>query len=338
MYFTAKTLDDLMRPVLQRLLRSKNRVHASRGPTTELTGALLKIRNPRARLSRSVTKGKVFSCIGELLWYLSKGNELPFISYYLSAYANESDDGKTVFGGYGPRLFSTRGHNQVENVLKTLRASPSSRRAVIQLFDAGDIAHRKVEIPCTCTLQFLIRHGCLEMFTSMRSNDAFKGLPHDVFAFTMLQEIVARTLGLEPGSYRHAVGSLHLYESDFSRANRYLAEGWQSTIPMPPMPLGDPWQEIGHLLQLEVAIRSGKRIKEGELTRPGYWGDIVRLLQIFKLSKLKRGPEVARVKRSMTSKVFNTYIQRKETSRPDAAQLLQMDIPFSPSSTDAADN
>ena len=59
----------------------------------------------------------------------------------------------------------------------------------------------------------------------MRSNDAFKGLPHDVFCFTMLQEIFARTLGVHVGVYKHAVGSLHLYDKDRQKANQYLKEG-----------------------------------------------------------------------------------------------------------------
>ena len=46
----------------------------------------------------------------------------------------------------------------------------------------------------------------------MRSNDVYLGLPHDVFSFTMIQEIVARLLGVEMGDYTHFAGSLHLYD------------------------------------------------------------------------------------------------------------------------------
>ena len=33
----------------------------------------------------------------------------------------------------------------------------------------------------------------------MRSNDVFMGFPHDVFAFTMIQEILANDLGVKLG-------------------------------------------------------------------------------------------------------------------------------------------
>src|SRR6266581_511297 len=142
MYISAQTLDDLLMRVITALLKSKSHTEPSRGPATELTGVLLKIINPRARLSRTEGRGLLFSCIGELLWYLAKSNSLRFIAYYVPKYAKESDDGRTLYGGYGPRLFKMRGVNQVHNVVNLLRNRPDSRRAVIQLFDAADIAKR----------------------------------------------------------------------------------------------------------------------------------------------------------------------------------------------------
>lgn len=329
MYYTAETLDDLLAPLLTRLLRTRNRVETSRGPTREITGVLLKIANPRARLSHTEVKGHVFSCLGELLWYLSKSNRLDFIEYYISQYKKESTDGKTVYGGYGPRLFAEQGHNQVENIIELLRKGANTRRAVIQLFAAKDIKQRKVEVPCTCTLQFLLRRGRLELLTNMRSNDAFKGLPHDVFAFTMLQELIARSLNVEMGVYKHAVGSLHLYEADMLRAQSYLAEGWQTTRkPMPPMPFGEPWEAIERLMAAEACVRKGTALPAATRRLKPYWADLVRLLQIFRAAKGKRFQDVTRIRKKMSSKVYDSYIQRKEREKPRATPQ-QLTMPFS---------
>ena len=261
MYITEKTLDDLLYRVVSKLLQRGATIGASRGKTSELTGVLLHLTDPRARLSRTEKKGHIFSCLGELLWYLSKSNSVQFISHYVPKYEKESDDGHTVYGGYGPRLFAMRGeYDQIQNVITLLRNRPSSRRAVIQLFDAEDIAQDHIEIPCTCTLQFLIRERRLNMITYMRSNDAFFGLPHDVFAFTMLQEIVARSLGVELGTYKHCVGSLHLYDEHRISAQQYIEEGYQARVRMPPMPTGDPFRSIGMLLQAESTIRNGHAV------------------------------------------------------------------------------
>ncbi len=208
MRITARTLDDLLRKLYPKLLASTNRPQPSKGATRELLGVLLELMNPLARLSRSETRAKPFSCLGEFLWYLSRDYQLDFIRYYLPKYP--TDDAEIVPAGYGPRLFHHRGVDQIKGVIELLRERPSSRRAVIQLFDAEDLISEREDVPCTCTLQFVVRSKRLQLAVNMRSNDAYIGLPHDVFCFTMLQELLARTLGVGVGRYYHFAMSMHL--------------------------------------------------------------------------------------------------------------------------------
>ena len=211
----ANTLDDLLHKVFAKVLKNGERVKATKGWNRELRGVVLELRNPLARLSRTETKGTVFSCLGETLWYLAGSNKLEFILYYIRIYGNFAEADETIQGAYGPRLFAMRGHiNQIDNIIKLLRRKPSSRQALIQLFNAEDLLKDYKDIPCTCSMQFFVRRGALDAVVYMRSNDAFLGLPHDVFAFTFIQELIARSLGLKLGTYKHMVGSLHLYEAD----------------------------------------------------------------------------------------------------------------------------
>jgi len=62
-----------------------------------------------------------------------------------------------------------------------------------------------------------VRDGRLEWLQVLRSNDLFLGVPYNLVQFTMLQEVMAGWLGLEPGTYTHLANSLHLYTSDISR-------------------------------------------------------------------------------------------------------------------------
>lgn len=311
MYISAKTLDDLMYQILKKLVRVSTINTARRGSTREIVGVLLRLRNPRYRLSLTETKGKPFSALGELLWYLKKSNKLEFIEYYIGKYKEESPDGKIIYGAYGPRLFNLRGQNQIKNITKLLRTNPSSRRAVIQLFDAQDLKKiDRKEIPCTCTLQFFIRNKKLHMVTTMRSNDVFLGLPHDIFTFTMIQEILARDLGVNLGSYSHFVGSLHLYDRNFKDARKYLNEGVQSTeFPMPPMPKGNPWPKVRNLIEIESKIRSDKSVDFNVLGT--YWADLARLLFIHALCRKRKHPEAKKVKDLMYSEVYDTYIRKR---------------------------
>jgi len=151
-FISGPTLDDLMRDVIESLQSDGESINPSQGACRELRGVLLELTNPRARISRTETRGKPFSCLGELCWYLAQSNQLEFIGYYITQYA-DSADGDVVIGGYGPRLFAWKELNQVNNVIETLRRKPDSRQAVIQLFDATDLAESHKSVPCTGTLQ-----------------------------------------------------------------------------------------------------------------------------------------------------------------------------------------
>jgi thymidylate synthase len=313
MYIAKTTLDDLLRQVFEKVLKHGVTVRASRGETLELGSVLLCLKNPRARLSHTEKKGKVFSGIGELLWYLAGSNDLKFIAYYLQQYEGDSEDGKTIYGAYGPRMFNLRGHDQIRNVITLLTERPESRRAVIQLFDAEDLAAPRKEIPCTCSLQFMIRAGQLNMVTVMRSNDAYLGLSHDVFAFTMIQEILARILKMEAGTYTHFVGSLHLYTKHRNAVHKYLQEGWQPTqnVAMPPMPNGDPMPSVRALLRAEAAIRRGRDPKQLLDGLHPYWQDLGRLLQVYRSFQDRDNREITRIRKKMTSAVYDQYITKK---------------------------
>lgn len=315
MYVSARSLDDLLHRVLGALLTRGSLTAPRKGKARELTGVLLKLSNPRARLSLAEKRSVMFGALGEFLWYLAKTKSLAFIKYYLPQYTKASDDTKTVWGGYGPRLFNMRGIDQIANVLTLLRKHPDSRRAAVQLFDANDLRRHHKDIPCTCALQFLVRDKKLHMFTMMRSNDAFMGLPHDIFAFTMIQEILARQLGVELGEYKHAVGSLHLYVKDESAAKAYLSQGWQEKAIMPPMPAGDPRASLASLLAAERRLRAGKTINIDRIPVDDYWRDLIRLLQVYRHFLDQRPDEIGALKATMASPLFEPLIEYKRTSK-----------------------
>ncbi len=156
------------------------------------------------------------------------------------------------------------------------------------------------------------------MLASMRSNDAYFGLPHDVFAFTMLQEIIARSLSVEPGTYTHVVGSLHLYEEKREDAQKYLDEGWQSTKEaMPPMPLGAPWPSIEAILKAEAQIRGSVDWHVSAVGLDPYWTDLIHLLRVHERFKNKDHPAIREILNEVSCPVYKHYIMQK---LPDEAR------------------
>src|SRR5579859_5692389 len=311
--FRGRTVDDLMRRAIQAVQADGDLIHPSKGGhqgALELTGVLLELTNPRARLSRTETRGKPYSCLGELCWYLAGSNDLDFISHYIREYKSYADWDR-IFGGYGPRLFNWAGLNQFANAAEILSKKRDSRQAVIQLFDRHDILVKRNDVPCTCFVQFMRRRDKLHMFTSMRSNDAYRGLPHDVFCFTMLQEIMARTIGADVGTYKHAVGSLHLYKKDLMMAQQFLEEGLQQTVgvAMPEMPAGDPWPSIGIMLKAESQIRMAGKVDDVILgTAAPYWADLIRLLMVFGCKKKKGWRKSSGFGGGVFSRVYYPFI------------------------------
>jgi thymidylate synthase len=316
--FSGETVDDVMRMVIEEIIASGTRINPTQGACTELVGLLVEITNPRARLSLTETRGRPISCLGEFCWYLAGSNDLAFVQYYIPQYAKHAEDG-CVVGGYGPRLFDWRGSDQVDVVTKQLKEKRDSRQAVIQIFDSSDLVQKHRSIPCTCTLQFFLRRDRLHMLTSMRSNDVYLGLPHDVFAFTMLQEIIARDLEVEVGTYKHAVGSMHLYDRNRDAADKFLMEGWQSTKnAMPPMPLGNPWPAIHLLLEAEKAIRTGSTAKIDDIEAlDDYWADLIRLLQVLHYANTGDVAGLQSARASMAWTPYRAYIDKRIAALED---------------------
>ena len=73
-FYEADTIDDLLASVYADLLKESSGTEATRGNFVEFIGCMLVLNNPRARLSRSYSRGKIFSGLAELLWYLSGAN------------------------------------------------------------------------------------------------------------------------------------------------------------------------------------------------------------------------------------------------------------------------
>ena len=328
MHVTADSLDELLFKTYSLIRKRGVAISPTKGRAHEITGASLRLTAPRARLSRTEARATLFSCLGELLWYLSASNDLKFIKHYIGTYGKYSDDKKTVFGAYGPRIFGEGDNAQIQRVISLLREKPDTRQAVVQIFDRRDLLEPHKDIPCTCTLQFMLRENRLQLLTTMRSSDAWLGLPHDIFCFTMIQELVARSLGVELGDYKHFAGSLHLYTDDIEKAARFQDEGIQSKVPMPPMPKEDPWPAVKNLLTFERrARRSCSSLKDPRESLDPYWADLATILAIHASGKAGvTGEEIQRLKRRLSSSVYAMYINRRfGRSVTERSQLTLID-------------
>lgn len=165
-----------------------------------------------------------------------------------------SDDGSTLKGAYGPRIYQ-----QMPNVIERLVADPDTRQAGATIWRPTDLAEDSKDVPCTVQLMWHIRDGKLDMSTTMRSNDIFLGSAYDFWMFTRLQMSLAWALGIPTGKYVHHALSLHVYERDLPAVEKleYVPEGSFST---PPFGFGTTKQR-GDLKSLDQALARWRAVR-----------------------------------------------------------------------------
>ena len=159
----------------------------------------------------------VFAIV-EAAWMLAGSNDLSPLEAILSDYKRFSDDGETLNGAYGFRLRSYFGFDQIDSAVKELKDSPVSRRVVLSLFSSSDLGKQSADIPCNTQLVLSIEDARLAMTVINRSNDLWLGVPYNWFTFRILQDFIAREVGIPAGNQRHISTCMHLYERDAESA------------------------------------------------------------------------------------------------------------------------
>lgn len=157
----------------------------------------------------------------EAAWILSGDDKVETIAPYSKDISNFSDDGVTFFGAYGPKI-----SDQIEYVVKTLVEDPTTRQAVINIWRENP--PKTKDVPCTLSLQFIIRNGYLNCVATMRSSDIWLGHPYDIFNFSALSTAVAiylreEGMGVKLGLLHLNAGSKHLYHRNFEAVQKVIS-------------------------------------------------------------------------------------------------------------------
>ncbi len=206
------------RVVLDYILKYGKDVEPRGKKTKEVPGFVFRINDSRRNVLISPNRAMSLRyMVAEWLWIMYGRNDVLTILPFNKNLESFSDDGQSFSGAYGPKVAE-----QWSFVRTTLEKDKDSRQAVMTLWTPRPRDSR--DIPCTIALQFLIRDGRLNLITTMRSNDAWLGLPYDLYTFTQLQMVMASQLGVETGWYQHQTGSMHLYEPHYEVAQKVIEE------------------------------------------------------------------------------------------------------------------
>ena len=188
----------------------------------------------------------------ESLWMLAGYNDSAPLLPYNARMAEYAETSGAIHGAYGYRWRNQFGFDQILAIVQELRAKPSSRQCVLQMWHAPmDLGVDVKDRPCNTNAYFQVRKNsedkpALQMTVCCRSNDALWGAyGANAVHFSILQELMARAIGVEVGTYTQFSNNFHAYKA-VPVAARWLEQ--------PPAPMERPYPTVYPLLQSSETI------------------------------------------------------------------------------------
>jgi len=158
------------------------------------------------------------------------------------------DDGdpmvREFHGNYGGRMQPEPFHacgcdhyhfSYLECVVAKIKRDRDTRQAVVNIWDnrLDNGTPGMHDYPCTIALVLRVFKGRLDMHVMMRSNDAWLGLPFDIWQFNQWHWTAANMLGVPLGRYTHLATSMHIYEDDLEKVEKVYDRSNVANISLP---------------------------------------------------------------------------------------------------------
>ena len=230
--------------------------YAPRGQQTrEILAKTTKVDMAKPVLTLKARKMGYRFLAAEAKWILSGDNRVASIQKYSKMISSFSDDGIFFNGAYGPMIVQ-----QLPYILDCLEKDVDTRQAILTIWKPSPPSSK--DIPCTISVQFLVRDGKLHCIDTMRSSDAWLGWVYDVFNFSMLSGYILLLLRqrallrgedpelLELGDLHLTAGSQHLYERNMAAAVEIYETQSLETFdyaPFNPYSFEEPSELLAHL-------------------------------------------------------------------------------------------
>src|SRR6267378_1175587 len=186
------------------------------------------------------------SIIYELLWFLRGDTNIKYLNEHgvtiWDEWADKDGNLGRIYGAQWCDWRTADGHsiNQIDRVIDQIKANPDSRRLMVSAWNVGE-SDRMALPPCHALFQFFVQEGELSCQLYQRSADIFLGVPFNIASYALLTLMVAQVCKLEPGTFVHTFGDLHLYANHLEQAKLLLT---RQPRPLPIMKLNPAIQNI----------------------------------------------------------------------------------------------
>lgn len=176
------------------------------------------------------------SIIYELLWFLNGDTNNAYLKEngvrIWDEWATETGDLGPIYGKQWVAWEKPNGEtiNQIEEIIKTLKNNPNSRRMLVSAWNPADLPDESISpqenvkqgrmalATCHAFFQFYVADGKLSCQLYQRSADTFLGVPFNIASYALLTHMIAQQTDLEVGEFIWTGGDVHLYNNTLEQA------------------------------------------------------------------------------------------------------------------------
>lgn len=168
------------------------------------------------------------SIIYELLWFLKGSTNIKYLKEngvsIWDEWADESGELGPIYGFQWRSWPTADGRNidQIQDVIKTLKNNPDSRRMIVSAWNVADVNQMALP-PCHAFFQFYVANNTLSCQMYQRSADMFLGVPFNIASYALLTMMVAQVCNLEVGDFIHTLGDTHIYLNHIDQVDLQLS-------------------------------------------------------------------------------------------------------------------
>jgi len=192
------------------------------------------------------------SIVYELLWFLKGDTNVKYLNDHGVSIWNEWADANGDLGPvYGKQWRSWQGADgktidQISDALKQLKNNPDSRRIIVSAWNVAELPEMAL-MPCHALFQFYVEPAKeggkprLSCQLYQRSADVFLGVPFNTASYALLTMMMAQVCDMEPGTFVHTFGDVHLYNNHREQALLQLS---RTPFPLPVMKINKAVKDL----------------------------------------------------------------------------------------------
>lgn len=178
-----------------------------------------------------------------------------WLSHDVVSYGDYTEhlDGAVTYTGAKVRV---QKHDQIAQIIRTLKNNPQDRRMVLTAFNVGEI-DRMALPPCHMFAQFDVDPETKELNCQvyLRSNDLFLGLPFNIASYAFLTHMLAHVTGHAVGELVMTIGNAHIYSNHIEQVKEQLS---RTAFDAPFLMLNPDITDINKFTMGDIALMNYK--------------------------------------------------------------------------------